>query len=78
MRGPATKQANKHVANFSSASRNKRSGSKCHQTPFSYVVLTIHKTEEISDVRSLTLSSSRAPKERGDLLSLVKAQFNEL
>ena len=38
-------------------------GSKCHQTPFSSVVLTVHKIER------LTLLSSRVPKERGDLLS---------
>ena len=33
-------------------------GSKCHQTPFSSVALTIHKIEEISDVESVEFLGS--------------------
>ena len=33
-------------------------GSKCHQTPFSSVVLTVHKIEEISDVNFVEFSDS--------------------
>ena len=33
-------------------------GSKCHQTPFSSVVLTVYKIEEISDVNFVEFSDS--------------------